>query len=114
MLFGRFWGFTPFGGLMYKKAVSAFYVINIAFQAIFTLAWQIALGFGIGYLAVRFLSAPSWIYVPLILVGAVTGFVTMIRFLIAAMKSLERLEAQHEQDRKRTRVGERQNEKTEN
>lgn len=84
---------------MYKKTVSALYVINIAFQAIFTLAWQIALGFGIGYLAVNFWSAPRWIYVPLILIGVLTGFITMIRFLLGAMKSLDALEAQHERDR---------------
>lgn len=99
MLTSRFWGFAPFGGVMYKKAVSALYVMNIAFQSIFTLGWQIALGFGIGYIAVRFWSAPNWIYIPLILVGVVTGFISMIRFLLGAMKSLDRLEAQHESDR---------------
>ncbi len=87
---------------MYKKTVSALYVINIAFQSIFTLGWQIALGFGIGYVAVNFCSAPNWIYVPLILVGVVTGFISMIRFLLAAMKSLDRLEAQHADDRARS------------
>lgn len=85
---------------MYKKTVSALYVVNIAFQSIFTLVWQIALGLGIGYLCVRFLSAPQWIYIPLILVGVATGLVSMVRFLLGAMKALDSLEAQHERDRK--------------
>lgn len=89
---------------MYKKTVSALYVVNIAFQSIFTLVWQIALGLGIGYLCVRFLSAPQWIYIPLILVGVATGLVSMVRFLLGAMKALDSLEAQHERDRKNGKV----------
>ena len=89
---------------MYKKTVSALYVVNIAFQSIFTLVWQIALGLGIGYLCVRFLSAPQWIYIPLILVGVATGLVSMVRFLLGAMKALDSLEAQHERDRKNEKV----------
>lgn len=85
---------------MNKKTISALYVINIAFQSIFTLVWQIALGLGIGYLAVRFLSAPPWIYIPLILLGVLTGLVSMVRFLLGAMKSLDRLEEQHARDAK--------------
>ena len=85
---------------MYKKAISALHVLNIVSQSIFTLLWQIALGFGIGYLAVNYWSAPSWIYVPLILAGVFSGLVSMVRFLLAAMNSLERLEAQHEKDAK--------------
>ena len=89
---------------MNKKTISALYVINIAFQSIFTLVWQIALGLGIGYLCVRFLSAPQWIYIPLILVGVATGLVSMVRFLLGAMKALDSLEAQHERDRKNGKV----------
>ena len=88
---------------MYKKAVSAIYVINIAFQSIFTLGWQIALGFGIGYVAVNYFSAPGWIYVPLILFGVITGFISMVRFLLSAMKSLDSLEAQHKSDREKAK-----------
>ena len=90
-----------FGGCMYKKTISALYVMNIAFQSIFTLGWQIALGFGIGYVAVTFWGAPQWIYVPLILAGVATGFVSMIRFLLGAMKSLDSLEAQHKSDKRK-------------
>ena len=96
---------------MYKKTISAVYVINIALQSIFTLVWQIAAAVGIAYLAVRFLSAPNWIYVPLILAGVLTGLVSMVRFLLGAMRSLDRLEAQHERDKKQN--GEKRKNETE-
>ncbi len=99
---------------MYKRTVSVLYVISTAFQAIFTLGWQIALGFGIGYIAVNFWSAPEWIYVPLILLGVLTGFITMIRFLLTAMKSLDAIEAQHERDRQAARERTKRNKNSEN
>lgn len=86
---------------MYKKAISALHVVNIVSQSIFTLLWQIALGVGIGYVAVTYWSAPRWIYIPLILAGVFTGLVSMVRFLLAAMKGLDRLEAQHASDAKK-------------
>ncbi|MBR5449067.1 MAG: AtpZ/AtpI family protein [Clostridia bacterium] len=86
---------------MYKKAISALHVVNIVSQSIFTLLWQIALGVGIGYVAVTYWSAPKWVYIPLILAGVLTGIVSMVRFLLAAMNSLDRLEAQHKSDAKK-------------
>ena len=74
-----------------KQAYSTFYVVNIVFQSIFTLLWQIALGLFVGWLSVEKLGAPDWLYVPIILIGVVTGLVSMVRFILAAMRSLERL-----------------------
>ena len=75
-----------------KGTYSAFYVINIVSQAIFTLVWQIALGLGIGWLLVRFAGAKDWVYVPFILTGVITGLVSMVRFVLAAMNALDRIE----------------------
>ena len=86
---------------MYKKAISSLHIVNIVAQSIFTLLWQIALGVGIGYVAVTYWSAPKWVYIPLILAGVLTGIVSMVRFLLAAMNGLDRLEAQHESDAKK-------------
>ena len=90
-----------------KQAYSTFYVINIVFQAIFTLLWQIATALIIGWLLVEKVGAPKWAYVPLILVGVLTGLVSMVRFILAAMRSLERLE---EQKRKKKKLEEKTNE----
>ena len=83
-----------------KEGYSAFYVMNIVFQSIFTLLWQIAAALLVGWIFVRYVSAPQWIYVPLILLGVISGLVSMVRFIIAAMNALERLEEQKRKKRK--------------
>ena len=90
-----------------KEGYSAFYVMNIVFQSIFTLLWQIALARFVGWIFVTFVGAPEWTYVPLILLGVGTGLVSMVRFILTAMKSLERLE---EQRRKKKKIEEKQDE----
>ena len=92
------------------RGYSTFYVINIVFQSIFTLLWQIGLGLLVGWVFVKHVGAPDWIYVPLILAGVITGLVSMVRFILAAMKSLERLE---EANRKKKKYNDRRNEKNE-
>ena len=82
-------------GKGYKNFVSSLYVLNIVSQAIFSLASPIAVCTLISYLLVRFASSPSWIYAPLIVVGALVGFVSMIKFILTAMTGLERLESEH-------------------
>lgn len=76
-----------------KETYSAIYVINIVFQSIFTLLWNIGLALLIGWGSVEWLSAPDWIYVPLIILGVIFGFVSMVRFILTAMKSLDRIES---------------------
>lgn len=83
-----------------NKTYSAFYVINVVFQAIFTLLWQIGTALVIGWIFVEKLNAPKWLYVPLILVGVGSGLVSMVRFILAAMRSLESLEEQKRKKKK--------------
>ena len=75
-----------------NEAYGAVYVINIVSQAIFTLLWNIGLALLIGWIAVSKLGAPEWTYVPLIIVGVLTGLFAMVKFILAAMRSLDRLE----------------------
>ena len=75
-------------------AISFVYVLNIIFQALFSLLFSIALLFGIGYLLVEVMGAPEWAYIPCILVGVGTGLVSMVKFILAAMQGLDRLEAE--------------------
>ena len=79
---------------MHKKLFNALYVINILAQALFTLILPVGVLLGISWLAVKHLSAPGWIYVPAIVVGVLLGFYAMVRFVLAAMSGLERLEAE--------------------
>ena len=71
---------------------SAIYVLNIIFQAIFTMVWHIGILLLICFLTVRFLSAPEWLYAPAILIGVGSGFYSMVRFIITACRSLDRIE----------------------
>lgn len=87
-----------------KQAYSTFYVVNIVFQSIFTLLWQIALGLFVGWLSVEKFGAPDWLYVPIILIGVVTGLVSMVRFILAAMRSLERLEEEKRKKEKQRKA----------
>ena len=75
-----------------KKLVNAMYVLNIIAQAIFDLALPIGFGVLGSWLLVRYVSAPGWIYAPVVVLGALIGFYTMIKFVLSAMAALERLE----------------------
>ena len=90
---------------MYRKIVSAMYIINIVSQAIFTLAMPIAFGFGISWLLVNCASAPTFVYAIFITVGAIGGFYSMIKFIISAMAALERLEKSREDCKKTGKTG---------
>lgn len=86
-----------------KGAYSALYVINIVFQAIFTLVWQMAFGLAVGWLLVRFAGAPGWVYVITILAGLAMGLVSMVRFILAAMNALDKIEKDNKQRKKETK-----------
>ena len=75
--------------------------MNIVFQAIISLASPAALAFFIGWLAVSKFGAPSWIYVPLIVLGIIVGFISMVRFAISASEGLERLEKNRNEKNKK-------------
>ena len=91
-----------------RETYSAIYVINIVFQSIFTLVWSIGLALLVGWGCVSWLSAPDWIYVPLITLGVISGLVSMVRFILTAMRSLDRIE---EDGRKKMKSSGRKNEK---
>ena len=84
-----------------KEGYSTVYVINIVFQSIFTLLWQIGVAILAGWLCIDLFGAPDWVYVPLIIAGVITGFVSMIRFILAAMNALDRIERERKQKHKK-------------
>lgn len=79
---------------MYKRFVGAMYVINIIAQAMFTLLIPAALMLAVAWLFVEKCGAPGWLYAVLVTLGIISGFISMIRFVIRASESLERLEKQ--------------------
>lgn len=75
-----------------KKIVNAAYILNIVSQAFFNLAFPIGVGVFGSFLLVKYASVGSWIYALLVVLGAVIGFYSMIKFVLSAMAALERLE----------------------
>ncbi len=88
---------------MKKRTITTVHTVNIVFQAIITLAMDIGLGLLIGWLASSYWGADRWIYVPCILGGVALGFISMVRFVLTASRSLERLEEQHKRDERAKR-----------
>ena len=84
----------PGGGGLYRKLVGALYVMNIVFQSFITLASPIALCFFISWLLERYAGAERWIYAPFLILGVLSGFYSMVKFVIAAMSGYERLESE--------------------
>lgn len=79
---------------MYKKLVSALYMINIIAQGIVTLLIPAGLMFLLSWLLVSRCSAPTWLYAVLVPIGIISGFISMIKFVIRAAEGVERLEKQ--------------------
>ena len=79
---------------MYGKLISAMYVLNIIFQSFFNLAFPIGLAILGSWLLVEKSGAPGWIYAPLVIAGVAIGFSSMIKFILSAMRALDRLEEQ--------------------
>ena len=75
------------------------YVLNIVFQAFFTLIMPAGLGFLASWLLVRFAGAPGWIYAPFLTVGILLGLYSMVKFVIVAMSGYERLERERNESR---------------
>lgn len=90
---------------MYKKLVGALYIMNIVSQAIFTLLFPILLGFGIAWLLVSYLCAPSFLYVIFIMLGVFCGLYSMVKFVMSAMSAYERLEKEHTESKKTNKMG---------
>ena len=90
---------------MYKKLVGALYIMNIVSQAIFTLLFPILLGFGIAWLLVSYLCAPSFLYVIFIMLGVFCGLYSMVKFVMSAMSAYERLEKERTESKKTNKMG---------
>lgn len=83
---------------VYGKIISPLYVINIIFQAFVSLISPAAIMLLAAWLIDKYTSVGGWIYAVLITLGVITGFFSMIRFVLRGMAALEALEKQHKEE----------------
>lgn len=86
---------------MYKRFVGVLYVLNIVFQAFFSLLTPIALGVLVSWLLTTYASAPMWIYAPIIILCVLAGLYSMVKFILVAMAGFERLEKEQNSKEKK-------------
>lgn len=85
---------------MHKKIFNASYLINVLFQSFFNLLFPLASALGIGWLLTTKLALASWIYVPLLTAGLAAGLISMIKFLIYALDTFEKIEREQQRKQK--------------
>ncbi len=81
--------------------MNAMQALNIIIQAFFNLLTPIGLSVLFAWLLSEKAGVGGWIYAVLILLGVLVGFYSMIRFILSAMASLERLEKAQKQKKTR-------------
>lgn len=82
---------------MYRKIISAFQMLNILLQSLYSLALPIGVGALISFLTTRYLSAPKWIWAVLLTVGTFIGLYSMIKYILSATEALDRLKKEREE-----------------
>ncbi len=83
---------------MYKKFISAFRLLNVLFQSIYSLVLPIGIGALASFLLTKYASAPEWIWAVLMVIGTFGGLYSMIKYIISATASIDRMEKQSLED----------------
>lgn len=75
---------------MHKKIFNALELLNILFQAFYTLALPIGIGALASFLLTKYASAPSWIWAVLLIVGVFIGLYSMIKYILTATSGMDK------------------------
>lgn len=75
-------------------------MLNILFQALYTLAMPIGIGALISYLTTKHLGAPRFIWAILLTLGALMGLYSMIKYILSAMRAMEKLDKERDEREK--------------
>ena len=84
-----------------RGAYSAIYIVNVVFQSVITLLMHIGGGLLLAWLLVEKCGLPSWLYAITILVGVITGFFSMIKFILSTMNALNHIEKSQKSKRRK-------------
>ena len=80
-----------------RRTYSFIYVVNIVFQAIFTLLFHIGASLLLSWFLVDKCGLAPFVYAILIIIGVITGLFSMIKFVIISMRALDNLEKSHKE-----------------
>lgn len=83
------------------RTYSFIYVVNIVFQAIFTILFHVGTGLIISWLLVEKVGFPPLTYAIIIIVSVITGVISMVKFIIVSMNALDNLEKSHKEKRRK-------------
>ena len=86
---------------MYSKLVGVLYALNILASAIFTFLTPVGILFAVAWLLNTKAGVGSYIYAVLLIIGVLVGLFSMIRFLIKASETLERIEKERGNNEKK-------------
>ena len=81
---------------MYRKITNALHLMNIAFQAFYSLALPIGIGALAAYLLTKHTSVGAWVWPVLMMLGVFVGLYSMIKFILSATANFQRLEEQRD------------------
>ncbi len=77
--------------------MNAMQALNVILQSFWNLLTPIGLSLLAAWLLAEKAGVGGWIYAVLVPIGTLVGLCSMIRFILAAMKNLERLEKEQKQ-----------------
>lgn len=84
---------------MQGRLLNAFQLLNIVFQAIYSLLFPVGVGAVISYLLTEYADMDSWIWALLLTVGVLIGLVSMVKFILSATQNMDRLEKERAERR---------------
>lgn len=84
-----------------RRTYSFIYVVNIVFQAIFTLLFHIGTGLLLSWLLVNKIGLPTFTYAVIIIFAVITGVISMVKFILISMNALDNLEKSHKEKRRK-------------
>lgn len=88
---------------MNKRLVNVLHMMNMIFQAFYTLLLPVGIAALISYLLTSNGLVDSWIWALLLTLGFLAGLYSMIKFILSATRNLENMERQREENAARQR-----------
>lgn len=75
---------------MKGKIFNFAYAMNFISQSAFSLIFPLGIFLGLGYWLTNSLSAPKWVFAVCIVLGVLSGVVSMFKYIILASKHMPR------------------------